>query len=44
MQLTTFINRIIIAKLLKEIINILLLSTIVLVEKSLYEIFKVEIY
>jgi len=44
MQLTMFINYIIIAKLLKKIINILLLNIIILIKKLLYKILKVKIY
>ena len=39
-----FINCIIIAKLLKKIINILLLNIIILIKKLLYKIFEIKIY
>jgi len=44
MQLTMFINCIIIVKLLKKIINILLLNIVMLIKKLLYEILKAKIY
>jgi len=44
MQLITSINHIIIAKLPKEIINILLLNIVMLIKKLLYKISKAKIY
>jgi len=44
MQLTIFINCIIIAKLLKKIIDILLLNIIILIKKLFYRISEIGIY